>query len=302
MGDFKVLFSDILSKLVEEFISTEDYAKQLLLGCNDIIIIEKSYQNTDIESNYGIHYIKMSLILEKLQNYKNNINECILGKRKSVYVELDIGTFDRVKFDILELVLECKIVSDNLDVKNKIFHFMNLFIDIDLSNHNNIFVVSNILDSETYLKYLNKNCKKLCLKTTTDVEISVKNLDELILIYNSEPLFDTHLLNIDININLNKIDELLELNNLLNEKNKQFKELKIHLDGDVDIFIIKKLVNSLDSLDGYFEYFKIMSMFEYYYYKKNFYKLDIFDVVNDSNWKVDKNIVSIDDIVLELIF
>lgn len=302
MGDFKVLFSDILSKLVEEFISTEDYAKQLLLGCNDIIIIEKSYQNTDIESNYGIHYIKMSLILEKLQNYKNNINECILGKRKSVYVELDIGTFNRVKFDILELVLECKIVSDNLDVKNKIFHFMNLFIDIDLSNHNNIFVVSNTLDSETYLKYLNKNCKKLCLKTTTDVEISVKNLDELILIYNSEPLFDSHSLNIDININLNKIDELLELSDLLNEKNKQFKELKIHLDGDVDIFIVKKLVNALDSLDGYFEYFKVMSMFEYYYYKKNFYKLDIFDVVNDSNWKVDKNIVSIDDIAFELTF
>lgn len=297
MDEAKVLLSDILYKLVEEFRHTEYYARQLWLDCNDIITVDKSYKESDIEFNYGIHYIKVSLLLKNLTNYKSNISSCIVGKRKSVYVELDIGTFDRIKFDILELLLECRIVSDNLDIKNNIFNFANLLIDIDLSKYSNIFVVSNVLASETYLKYLNKNCKKLCLKTTGNVCISLKHINELSLIYNHTILLDTKSINIDVYVNIDKLDDFLSL--LLKEKKEEFHELRIYLDGKADMLSIKKFVNALNSLDGYFKYFKIISEFEYYYYKNNFYKLAFFDQLNDFDWNVSKNIISIEDFALE---
>lgn len=297
MDEAKVLLSDILYKLVEEFRHTEYYARQLWLDCNDIITVDKSYKESDIEFNYGIHYIKVSLLLKNLTNYKSNISSCIVGKRKSVYVELDIGTFDRIKFDILELLLDCRIVSDNLDIKNNIFNFANLLIDIDLSKYSNIFVVSNVLASETYLKYLNKNCKKLCLKTTGNVCISLKHINELSLIYNHTILLDTKSINIDVYVNIDKLDDFLSL--LLKEKKEEFHELRIYLDGKADMLSIKKFVNALNSLDGYFKYFKIISEFEYYYYKNNFYKLAFFDQLNDFDWNVSKNIISIEDFALE---
>lgn len=300
MDEPKVLFSDILYKLVEEFVLTECYIKQLWLDCNDIIVIEKSYENTDIESNYGIHYIKIDLLLKNLINYKSNISTCILGKRKSVYVELDIGTFDKVYFDILELLLECKIVSNDLDVKHKIFNFSNLLIDIDLSNYNNTFVVSNILDSETYLKYLNKNCKKLCLKTTRNVNISLKYIDDLPLIYNNTILLDAKSIDMDIYVNTNSLDDFLSLEFLLKEKKEQFNELRIYIDDALDSLTVKKFVNVLNSLYGYFKYFKIISEFEYYYYKNNFYKLAFFDKLNSFDWAASENIISIEDFVSEL--
>lgn len=301
MEESKVLFSYILYKLVEEFTLTEYYIKQLWVNCDDIIVIDKYYTNTDIEYNYGIHYIKVSLLLKNIETYRNNIKECILAKKNSVYVEVDIGTFDRIKFDVLEFLLECKIVSDNLVVKNKILNFNNLLIGIDLSKYSNIFVVSNNLDSEVYLKYLNRNCKKLCLMTTKDVDISVGYIDELSLIYNHPILFDEKLLNIDIYLNVQKLDKFLSLSSVLKEKKEEFNELKIYLDGGADIIAIKQFVNALNSLYGYFKSFKISSQFEYYYENNNFYKLSFYYDKNSCDWKTNKNIISLEDFAFEVL-
>lgn len=184
--------SNILRDLVTEYMTTEIYAKQILLSSEVTdFLVEKSFVGSDLEKEYGIHYLRVPLNLKYIisdTNCLSSIYRCISGKVKGIYIELDIGSFGKLEFDCSYLLLDCNIVSDSMPLSAPVIaDFNGLRINIDLSNYNDLFMINSKITTDTYFKFYNKNVKSLLVSENYGVLITsnFSDMESLCRIYNT---------------------------------------------------------------------------------------------------------------------